>query len=85
MNCTGKLRLIDDRKMYIDTSSIYGFSGGPCFSMTNANEWSFIGMFTGSSKLWNICNLLSQSAVFWSYYDVLLTINKTLLNLKNDL
>jgi hypothetical protein len=38
MNCTGTLRLIDARKMYIDISSTYGFGGGPCFSITNTDE-----------------------------------------------
>jgi len=79
MNCTGTLRLIDGRKMYIDTPSTYGFSGGPCFSITDTNEWSFIGILQGASRLWNVCTLLPQSTILWSYYDEL-TRTKTLIN-----
>jgi hypothetical protein len=42
MNCTGTLRLTDQRMLYIDTpSATYGFSGGSCFLskyMMNGNS-----------------------------------------------
>ncbi|CAF4033723.1 unnamed protein product, partial [Rotaria sordida] len=34
-----------------DTPSTYGFSGGPCFLSSNRNQWKFIGILTGASKL----------------------------------
>jgi hypothetical protein len=72
MNCTGTLRLKDQRTLYIDTPSTYGFSGGPCFIPTYTGEWDFIGMLTGASRLWNKCILLQQSTVFNSYYNDLI-------------
>lgn len=84
MNCTGTLRLIDKQKMYIDTPSTYGFSGGPCFSLTNTNPWSFNGILIGTSRLWNVCTRLTESTTFWIYYDEY-TRTKTLNNMKNDL
>ena len=68
MNCTGKLRLIDGRKLYIDTPSTYGFSDGPCFFTSNFGRWSFDGLLTGASRLWNVCTSLKDSRTFLDYY-----------------
>jgi len=85
MNCTGKLRSVDQRRMYIDTPSTYGFSGSPCFLTPNVNQWEFIGFFTGESRLWNMCTLLQHSTIFQYYYSEI-TKNKTQDNLsKTDL
>ncbi|CAF3906164.1 unnamed protein product [Rotaria sordida] len=78
MNCTGQLRLIDDRKLFIDTPSTYGFSGAPCVSSLNRNQWEFIDILTGASKLWNTCTSLPQSTIFNYYY------NKIVLNTVED-
>ncbi|CAF1081441.1 unnamed protein product [Rotaria sordida] len=78
MNCTGQLRLIDNRKLFIDTPSTYGFSGAPCVSSLNRNQWEFIGILTGASKLWNTCTSLPQSTIFNYYY------NKIVLNTVED-
>jgi hypothetical protein len=78
MNCTGKLRLIDGRKIYIDTPSTYGFSGGPCFFTSNTDEWAFDGLLTGASRLWNVCTSLKDSKAFLAYYE---KVN----NIKTDL
>ncbi len=51
MNCTGNLRSYDDRKIFIDTPSTYGFSGGPCFFTTNSDGWSFDGVLNGATRL----------------------------------
>ncbi|CAF3837219.1 unnamed protein product [Rotaria sp. Silwood1] len=85
MNCTGQLRLIDSRKLFIDTPSTYGFSGGPCFLSSNRNQWEFIGILTGASKLWNTCTSLQHSTIFNYYYNEIL-LNKVEENVyKNDL
>ncbi|CAM4843340.1 unnamed protein product [Rotaria magnacalcarata] len=85
MNCTGQLRLIDNRKLFIDTPSTYGFSGGPCFLSSNRNQWEFIGILTGASKLWNTCTSLQHSTIFNYYYNEIL-FNKVEENVyKNDL
>ncbi|CAF3647044.1 unnamed protein product [Rotaria socialis] len=85
MNCTAQLRLIDNRKLFIDTPSTYGFSGGPCFLSSNRNQWGFIGILTGASKLWNTCTSLQHSTIFNYYYNEIL-LNKVEENVyKNDL
>ena len=85
MNCTGKLRLINNKKLFIDTPSTYGFSGGPCFLPSRKNPWEFIGILTGASKLWNTCTSLQHSTIFSYYYNELI-LNKLKDNLdKNDL
>jgi hypothetical protein len=85
MNCTGTLRLMDHNKLYIDTPSTYGFSGGPCFLTSNVNQSEFIGIFTGASRLWNVCTSLQHSNIF-QYYYYEITQNKKQNNLfKNDL
>jgi hypothetical protein len=33
------------------------------------DEWEFIDLLTGASRLWNKCILLQQSPVFISYYN----------------
>ncbi|CAF0901851.1 unnamed protein product, partial [Didymodactylos carnosus] len=71
MNCTGRLRLINPNRLFIDTPSTYGFSGAPCFTPTNAGERDFIGILTGTTKLWNKCTLLQKSTGFHYYYDKL--------------
>jgi hypothetical protein len=80
MNCTGTLRLMDRNKLYIDTPSTYGFSGGPCFLTSNVNQWEFIGILTGASRLWNVCTSLQHSNIFQYYYNEI-TQNKK----QNDL
>ncbi|CAF4580657.1 unnamed protein product, partial [Rotaria socialis] len=77
MNCTGELRLTDDRKLFIDTPSTYGFSGGPCFLSTSKNEWEFSGILTGASKLWNACTALQHSNIFKHYYNEITKRKKT--------
>jgi hypothetical protein len=84
MNCTGKLRLTDGRKIYIDTPSTYGFGGGPCFFTSNGDGWSFDRLLIGASRLWNVCISLKDSKVFLAYYRKL-NENKQLNNLKDDL
>ena len=69
MNCTGTLRLTDQRMLHIDTPSTYGFSGGPCFIPKHTGEWEFIGMLIGASRLWNKCTLLQQSVAFNFHYN----------------
>ena len=61
VNCSGKLRYFDRKKIYIDTPATFGFSGGPCFLESSPNEWEFFGMLLGSTKLWNYCTLLSTT------------------------
>ncbi|CAF1352172.1 unnamed protein product [Adineta steineri] len=51
MNCTGTLRLMDHRILYIDTPATYGFSGVLCFIPKYNDEWQFIGLLTGASRL----------------------------------
>jgi hypothetical protein len=84
MNCTGKLRLFDGNKIFIDSPSTYGFSGGPCFFTGNSDGWSFNGILNGATRLWNACTSLKGSNVFLDYYR---TLNKTkaLNNFKADL
>ena len=73
MNCTGTLRMTDQRKLYIDTPSTFGFGGGPCFIPYDSGEWQLIGILTGASRLWNRCTLLHQSTAFKSFYNQLMT------------
>jgi len=68
INCTGKVRYFDKIKLYIDTPATFGFSGGPCFLQSNPNEWEFIGILLGATKLWNYCILLTPTATYNSYY-----------------
>jgi hypothetical protein len=84
MNCTGKLRAIDGPKMFIDTPSTYGFSGGACFFTAHHDGWSFDGILNGATRLWNVCTSLKHSHVFLAYYR---TLNKTETrhNFKTDL
>ncbi|CAF4920806.1 unnamed protein product, partial [Rotaria sp. Silwood1] len=85
MNCTGQLRLIDNRKLFIDTPSTYGFNGGPCFLSSDRNQWEFIGILTGALKLWNTCTSLQHATIFNYYYNEIL-LNKVEENVyKNDL
>ncbi|CAF1931760.1 unnamed protein product [Rotaria magnacalcarata] len=77
MNCTGELRLTDDRKLFIDTPSTYGFSGGPCFISTSKNQWEFVGILTGASKLWNTCTALQHSNIFKHYFSEIIKRKKT--------
>ncbi|CAF3913041.1 unnamed protein product, partial [Rotaria sp. Silwood1] len=85
MNCTGQLRLIDNRKLFIDTPSTYGFKCGPCFLSSDRNQWEFIGILTGALKLWNTCTSLQHSTIFNYYYNEIL-LNKVEDNVyKNDL
>lgn len=72
MNCTGTLHLTDQRMLYIDTPSTFGFGGGPCFIPYDSDEWQFIGILTGASRLWNRCTLLHQSTAFKSFYSHLI-------------
>jgi len=72
MNCTGNLRLADRCMLYIDTPATYGFSGGLCFLSKYTDEWEFLGLLTGASRLWNKCILLQESTVFKSYYNDLI-------------
>jgi hypothetical protein len=84
MNCTGNVRLIDGRKIYIDTPSTYGFSGGPCFITSTSDGWSFHGILSSASRLWNVCISLKESKAFVAYYNELIKIKRP-DNLKNDL
>ncbi|CAF3480649.1 unnamed protein product, partial [Rotaria sp. Silwood2] len=60
-------------------------SGGPCFLSSNINQWEFIGILTGTSKLWNTCTSLQHSTIFNYYYHEIL-LNKVEENVyKNDL
>ncbi|CAF4080537.1 unnamed protein product [Rotaria sp. Silwood1] len=71
VNCTGKLRYFVETKLYIDTPITFGFSGGPCFLQSNLNEWKFIGILLGTTKLWNYCVSLTTIATYYSYYNLL--------------
>lgn len=67
VNCSGKLRYFDQKRIYIDTPATFGFSGGPCFLQSGPNEWEFLGILLGSTKLWNYCRLLSTTGTYNSY------------------
>lgn len=67
MNCSGKIRMKDRRKIHIDTPSIYGFNGGPCFIGTGIDPWEFYGVMSGATRLWNICISLKESRTFLDY------------------
>jgi hypothetical protein len=85
MNCTGTLRLMDHNKLYIDTPSTYGFSGGPCYLTSNVNQWEFTGILTGASRLWNVCTSLQHSNIFQYYYYEISQKKKQNNLFKNDL
>ena len=85
MNCTGDLRLIDHRRLYIDTPSTYGFTGGPCFLTLNKDPYEFNGVLTGTTRLWNTCILLTKSSVFQWYYNRLISNSNQKNLLKIDL
>ena len=82
MNCAGNVRLIDGRKIYIDTPSTYGFSGGPCFIASGPDAWEFHGIMSGASRLWNVCISLKDSKTFMDYLNHLIKIKKE--NSKKD-
>ena len=67
MNCSGKIRMKDGRKIQIDTPSTYGFSGGLCFVRTGIDPWQFYGIMSEASRLWNICISLKESRTFLDY------------------
>ena len=85
MNCTGDLRLIDHRRLYMDTPSTYGFSGGPCFFTLNKDPYEFNGVLTGTTRLWNTCILLTKSSIFQWYYNRLISNSNENNLLKIDL
>jgi hypothetical protein len=66
-NCTGKLRYFDKQKLFIDTPATFGFSGGLCYLQSNRNEWEFIGILLGTTKLWNYCMLLANTSTYHSH------------------
>ncbi|CAF3596414.1 unnamed protein product [Rotaria sp. Silwood1] len=70
VNCSGKLRYFDEKKLYIDTPATFCFSGGLCFLQSNLNEWEFIGILLGTTKLWNYCVSLTTTATYNSYYNL---------------
>lgn len=72
MNCTGTLRVTDDRKLFIDTPTTYGFSGAPCFTSINKNQLEFIGIVIDGSNLWNTCIILQHSRAFKHYYNAII-------------
>ncbi|UJR07106.1 hypothetical protein I4U23_011394 [Adineta vaga] len=65
-NCSGKLRYFDKQKFFIDTPATYGFSGGICFVPSSSNEWEFIGILLGTTKLWNYCISLTTTSTYKS-------------------
>ncbi len=67
INCTGKLRYFDDKKLYIATLATFGFGGGSYFE-SNSDVWQFIGILLGTTKLWNYCTLLTTTSTYISYY-----------------
>jgi hypothetical protein len=71
--CTGELHYFDKQKLYIATPATFGFSGGPCFLQSNSNEWEFIGILLGITKLWNYCILLTTTSTYNSHYKLFQT------------
>lgn len=72
-NCTGHIRYFENKKICIDTPATFGFSGGPCILTSNQNEWEFIGILIGTTKVWNYCISLTDTKTYYSY-DKLLTV-----------
>ncbi len=72
-NCTGKLQYFDKQNIFIDTPATFSFSGGLCFLQSNPNEWEFIGILLGTTKLWNCCVSLTATSTYNSYENLLRT------------
>lgn len=70
VNCTGKLKYFEKNKLYIDTPATFGFSGGPCFLQSNFDEWEFVGILLGTTKLWNFCVSLTTTSTYNTFYSL---------------